>query len=310
MNKIMILGAGAMGCLFGARLTQAGYDVALVDVWREHIEAINATGLKLDSDDGEHTVRVKAGNAADINFQPDLVIVFTKTLHTATALESVRHLFGGQTCLLTLQNGLGNVEILGRFAAAGRLMHGVTNYPSDLKGPGHVSSHGSGYIRIYGVDGRCTDAHKAIADALCQAGFHCTLDADVERAIWEKVAFNAAMNSLTAVTGMTVGEVGASMSGPVLARQIVSETADVARAKNIVIDADAIWQSIRTVFVEHAQHKPSMLQDILQGRATEIESINGAIAAAARTHQVPAPVTETLCHLVRMIERRPGNSSG
>ncbi|MFJ9449239.1 ketopantoate reductase family protein [Herbaspirillum sp. NPDC101397] len=310
MNKIMILGAGAMGCLFGARLTQAGYDVALVDVWREHIEAINAAGLKLHSDDGEHTVRIKAGSAADINVHPDLVIVFTKTLHTATALESVRHLFGEQTYLLTLQNGLGNVETLGRFATAERLMHGVTNYPSDLKGPGHVSSHGSGYIRIYGVAGLCSDAQQAIADALCQAGFNCTLDADVERAIWEKVAFNAAMNSLTAVTGMTVGQVGASMSGPVLARQIVTETADVARAKNIVIDADAIWQSIRTVFVEHAQHKPSMLQDILQGRATEIESINGAIVAVARTHQVPAPVTETLCHLVRMIERRPGNSSG
>jgi 2-dehydropantoate 2-reductase len=305
MNKIMIVGAGAMGCLFGARLVQAGYDVALVDVWREHIDAINASGLKLDSDDGEQIVRMKAGNATDIDFQPDLVIVFTKTLHTAAALESVHHLLGQETCLLTLQNGLGNVEALCKFVPLERVMHGVTNYPSDLKGPGHVSSHGSGYIRIYGADGQRSSANEAIVEALCKAGFNCSLDPDVERAIWVKVAFNAAMNSLTAVTGMTVGEVGASMSGPLLARQIVIETASVARAKNIEIDANAIWQSIRTVFVEHAQHKPSMLQDVLQGRATEIESINGAIAAAARDHQVPVPVTDTLCHLVRMIERKP-----
>ena len=310
MNKIMIVGAGAMGCLFGARLALAAYDVTLIDVWREHIDAINTAGLKLDADDGEQTVRIKAGHAGDVAFRPDLVIVFTKTLHTATALESVRHLFGEQTHLLTLQNGLGNVETLGRFATAERIMHGVTNYPSDLKGPGHVSSHGSGYIRIYGANGQCTDAHRATADALCAAGFNCTLDVNVERAIWEKVAFNAAMNSLTAVTGMTVGEVGASTSGPLLARQIVAETANVARAKNIVIDADAIWQSIRTVFVEHARHKPSMLQDILQGRATEIESINGAIIATARAYNVPAPVTETLCHLVRMIEQKPAASPG
>jgi 2-dehydropantoate 2-reductase len=310
MNNIMIVGAGAMGCLFGARLAQAGYEVALVDVWREHIDAINASGLKLDSDDGQQIVRMKAGNAGDLLCRPDLVIVFTKTLHTATALESVRHLFGEQTCLLTLQNGLGNVETLGKFVPIERVMHGVTNYPSDLKGPGHVSSHGSGYIRIYGADGRCTRTNEAIADALCKAGFNCTLDADVERAIWEKVAFNAAMNSLTAVTGMTVGEVGASTSGPLLARQIVVETGNVARANNITIDTEAIWESIRTVFVEHAQHKPSMLQDILHGRATEIESINGAIAATARDRQVAVPVTETLCHLVRMIERKPRNSGG
>lgn len=304
MKKILIVGAGAMGCLFGARLVQAGRDVVLVDVWREHIDAINADGLKFESDGREQIVRMRAGLAADIDFQPDVVIVFTKTLHTAAALESIRRLMGESTCLLTLQNGLGNADVAAEFVPLERVMHGTTNYPSDLIGPGRVSSHGSGYVRIYGADGKCRPVNEAVAQLLNNAGFNCELDADVERAIWEKAAFNAALNSLTAVTGMNVGAVGANASGRTLAGQIVAETAAVAKASNIAVDEKAVLQSIDTAFAEHADHEPSMLQDIKHGRATEIAAINGAIAEQARRTGIAVPVTETLFHLVRMIEQR------
>lgn len=304
MKKIMIVGAGAMGCLFGARFAQAGYELVLVDVWREHIDAINSTGLKIETEQGEQIVKIRAGTADAVDFRPDLVIVFTKTLHTAAALDSVCHLFDDKTCLLTLQNGLGNVESAAEFIPLERVMHGVTNYPSDLKGPGRVSSKGSGYIKIYGADGQRRNEHQVIAEAFGKAGFNCVLDADVERAIWEKVAFNAALNSLTAVTGMTVGEVGASVSGPLLAQRIVAEAGAVARARNIALDERAVWQSVGRAFIEHADHKPSMLQDVIHNRKTEIGSINGAIVEFALEAGVAVPVTETLYHLVRMIEQK------
>ncbi|WP_211460901.1 ketopantoate reductase family protein [Collimonas silvisoli] len=300
----MIVGAGAMGCLFGARLAQAGYELMLVDVWREHIDAINSAGLKIETEQGEQTVKINAGTADAIDFRPDLVIVFTKTLHTAAALDSVCHLFDDRTCLLTLQNGLGNVDTAAEFIPIERVMHGVTNYPSDLQGPGRVSSKGSGYVKIYGADGQLRRENQLIAEAFSKAGFNCVLDPDVERAIWEKVAFNAALNSLTAVTGMTVGEVGASASGPLLAQRIVAETGLVARSKNIAMDEDAVWQSVGKAFAEHADHKPSMLQDVIHRRKTEIGAINGAIAELALESGIEVPVTETLYHLVRMIEQK------
>jgi 2-dehydropantoate 2-reductase len=296
-----------MGCLFGARLAQAGYELQLVDVWREHIDAINQAGLKIETEQGEQTVKLKAGTAEFVDFRPELVIVFTKTLHTAAALDSVSHLFDDGTYLLTLQNGLGNVETAAEFIPIERVLHGVTSYPSDLHGPGRVSSKGSGYIKIYGADGQHRQQHQLIAEAFSKAGFNCVLDADVERAIWEKVAFNAALNSLTAVTGMTVGEVGASASGALLAQRIVAETGAVARSKDIAMDEDAVWQSVGKAFIEHADHKPSMLQDVIHHRKTEIGSINGAIAEYALEAGVKVPVTETLCHLVRMIEQKCRN---
>jgi 2-dehydropantoate 2-reductase len=304
MKSIMVLGAGAMGSLFGARLALAGNDVVLVDVWRDHVDAINRDGLRFEDHAGEHTVRLKAALAADLpaDLHPDLLIVFTKTLHSAAALESVRHCIGPGTWLLTLQNGLGNVDVAARFVPRAHLMHGVTNYPSDLRGPGSVASHGEGYVRIDGVDGSDGAGQSAIAALLRDAGFDCVLDASVERAIWEKVAFNAALNSLAAVTRLPVGGVGGTESGRTLARRIVDEVAAVAQARGIPVDRDATWQSVEKAFAEHAVHQPSMLQDIQAHRKTEIESINGAVVRFAREPGVPVPVTETLCHLVRMIE--------
>lgn len=304
MKKIMVLGAGAMGSLFGARLAMAGSEVVLVDVWREHVVAINRDGLLFEDDGGAHTVHLAAAHAADLpaGDYPDLVIVFTKTLHSAAALESVRHCIGRATWLLTLQNGLGNDEVAARFVSRTHLMHGVTNYPSDLRGPGSVASHGQGYVRIDGVAGGAGEQQRAIAALLRDAGFDCVLDPGVKRAIWEKVAFNAALNSLAAVTRLPVGGVGGSEAGRSLARQIVDEVAAVAHARGIEVDREATWRSVERAFAEHAAHQPSMLQDILAHRKTEIESINGAVLRYASEVGVPVPVTGTLCQLVRMIE--------
>jgi len=304
MKNVMVLGAGAMGSLFGARLALAGNDVVLVDVWREYVEAINRAGLRFDAVDGTHTVPLRAAQAADLpdDVRPDPLIVFTKTLHTEGALASVRRCIGPETWLLTLQNGLGNTDVAAQFVPPERVMVGVTNYPSDLRGPGSVASHGSGYVRIAGLGGDDGAPQQAIAALLRDAGFDCVLDRGVERAIWEKVAFNAALNSLAAVTRLTVGGVGSTPAGHNLARRIVGEVCAVARVRGIAVDEAATWASVERAFAEHGNHQPAMLQDVLAGRKTEIESINGAVVRAASEAGVAVPVTETLCQLVRMIQ--------
>ncbi|MCS3399731.1 2-dehydropantoate 2-reductase [Burkholderia thailandensis] len=309
--KIAMLGAGAMGSLFGGWLAEGGHDVTLVDVNAAHVDAIARDGLRLDTDRGERRVaRLAAlrpdGVAALAGAPPDLVIVFTKTLHTRAALAGARALFGPHTCVLTLQNGLGNVEVLAECVPRERILVGVTTRPADLAGPGHVRSHGAGWVRLMSADGAMRPIVQASADALDRAGLNCTVDAGVWATIWEKVGFNAALNTLCAVTRCTVDALGAREDGPALAIAIVAEVAAVARAKGIEVDGRRMRENVLHAIGEHRGHRPSMLQDVLAGRRTEIESINGAVVAAARELGVATPHVETLLRLVRLIDARVG----
>ncbi|MBU9613366.1 2-dehydropantoate 2-reductase [Burkholderia multivorans] len=309
--RIAILGAGAMGSLFGGLLAESGADVTLIDVNDAHLDAIRRDGLRIDDDRGERRIttlqalRPEAANAsADTPF--DLLIVFTKSLHTRVALDGVRALLTPHMHVLTLQNGLGNVETLNAFVPLERILVGVTTWPADLAGPAHVLSHGAGTIRMMTADGAASPFAAAVADALSRAGLACTLDADVWAAIWEKVAFNAALNTLCAVTRCTVDQLGEHHDGPRLAHAIVAETAAVARAKGIAVDAARIARNVEHAIREHRGHRPSMLQDVLAGRRTEIDAIGGKVVAAAREVGLAVPHTETMLSLVRVIDAQAG----
>lgn len=311
--KIAILGAGAMGSLFGARLAEHGEAVTLIDVNDAHLDAIRRDGLRIDDDRGERRIRVlqavrpetanaQASASPDDPF--DLLIVFTKSLHTGAAIDGVRALLTSRTYVLTLQNGLGNVEMLNAFVPLERILVGVTTWPADFAGAGHVRSHGAGAIRMMTADGAARPFAAAVADALSRAGLACSLDADVWAAIWEKVAFNAALNTLCAATGCTVDQLGREPDGPRLALAIAAETAAVARAKGIAVDGERIARNVEHAIHAHRGHRPSMLQDVLAGRRTEIDAISGKVVAAARETGIAVPHTDTLLALVRLIDAR------
>ncbi|GAB7547760.1 2-dehydropantoate 2-reductase [Cupriavidus sp. 8B] len=305
MIKIAILGAGAMGSLFGGRLAEAGHAVTLLDINDAHLDAIRRFGLRLQTDEADRRVHgMRAVRPEQAHAIPDLLIVFTKSMHTRAAMAGVRHLLGPGTNVLTLQNGLGSVEAIGEFVPAQRLLIGVTTWPADLVGPGHVHSHGEGGTRMMSADGVDRPAVAGTVAALERAGLHCTADADVWAAIWEKVAFNAALNPLCAVTGSTVDQLGSIPDGPALAFCVVAEVLAVARRHGVAVDADKVGANVLHAIGHHIGHKPSMLQDILAARRTEIDAINGAVVAAARRHGVPVPCTESLLQLVRLIEAR------
>lgn len=309
MNTL-VLGAGAMGCLFGGKLSLSGVPVTLVDVWREHIDAINSKGLQLHTNSGHHAVPVQAREAAEVQGPIDLLIVFTKTLHSAQALETVAHLVSEQTHVLTLQNGLGNVEKIERFVPRQRILLGVTNYPCDLEGPGQVSSLGSGAVRLYSADGSASPMLDQVNMLLNKADFNCQLDPEIERAIWEKVALNSAINAVTAVSRLPIGPVGDSKEGRELVLKIISEVCSVARATDIAIDEQSIRDTIIDAFDDHRDHMPSMLQDLNAGRATEVGGINGAVLDVAERLDMEIPVTRTLYQLVRTIERAGTGRAG
>lgn len=303
--QIAILGAGAMGSFFGGLLAEAGHAVTLFDVDEAHLAAIRQDGLSISTDAGERAVSNLVALRPEAATEPaDLLIVFTKTLHTTAALEAARAALGPHTTLLSLQNGLGNAERLAQFAAPGRVMVGVTTWPADKSQPGRVSSHGSGTIRLMSADGSRPPSLAQTVDALNSASLGCTADPDVWAAIWEKVAFNAALNSLCALTQCTVGELTNTPDGETLALKIASEVVAVARALDIAADEAHVVANVRHALAHHREHRPSMLQDVLAGRRTEIEAINGAVVEAARTTGLAVPCTESLLHLVRIVDAR------
>jgi 2-dehydropantoate 2-reductase len=305
--RIAILGAGAMGSLFGGRLNESGATVTLLDVNEAHLEAISQRGLRLVTDTGCRTIRLPVAKPAEARDPPDLIIVFTKTMHTRAVLGSAKAMIGPETHVLSLQNGLGNREILAEFVPEDRILIGVTTYPADLRGPGHVESHGDGTVRLMTADGRTRPILDRIAGAFQAAGLHCVADPTVVAAIWEKVSFNAALNSVCAVTGSTVGEVGASSDGRSLALAIVDEVMTVAEVQDIPVDRARVHAAVVHALDTHLTHKPSLLQDVLASRPTEIDAINGAIVAAAWKHDVPVPHTSTLLSLMRIIEGKHRN---
>jgi 2-dehydropantoate 2-reductase len=302
MDKVAIVGAGAMGCLFAARLAEAGAQVTLLDVDRPRLDAITNAGVTIDDDFGVRTVPVAAMTAAEMRSPPDLLLLFTKGTNSAAAVRSISHLIGADTYALTLQNGIGNAEILAGAFPPERVLLGVTTVPSNLDGATRISSHGSGHVVLGPLRPEGEPGAEGAAQFLRRAKLEVRIDPAVEVAVWEKVAFNAALNPLGAVTELTNGELG-NPDGRRIARAVVAETVATAAAKGIMLDEARVLQQIDHALANHKNHRSSMLQDRRAGRRTEIESINGAIVREGERFGVATPVTGALAALMRLIDR-------
>lgn len=301
---ITILGAGAMGCLYGAAFHRAGARVTLVDVNRPHVEAINARGLELDTRAGVELLPIPALLPDQVTEVADLVVVFTKTFHTDGALAGIARAIGPQTQLLSLQNGLGNAERLAAHAAPERVLVGASTLPADLVGPGKVRSHGDGGSKLYPAFGGDPAVALAAADLLTAGGLPAALDPEIFAAIWSKAIFNSAMNPLCALTLRTPGFLGANPESRAMIKLVVEEGVAAAHANGVMIDAAPIHALTEVSMTDHADHEASMLQDVKAGRRTEVDAINGAIVQAAQAKGVAAPVTETLWRLVKLEEAK------
>lgn len=302
--KVIVLGSGAMGCLFGAAFHRAGAQVTLVDINREHVDAINANGLEVDLRGGVEHLPIRAALPRDVSDPVDLVLVFTKTFHTATALEGIAPAIGGNTHLLSLQNGLGNDRRLAGFVSDENVLVGASMLPSDMVGPGRIRSHGEGHSKLYPAFGGDTAMAEEIARMLSEGGLETVLDPQIHQAIWSKAIFNAAMNPLCALTRRTPGFLGAHAEARATIAAVVAEGVAAAHACGVDIDAQPILELTETSMTDHADHEASMLQDIKAGRRTEVDAINGAIVEAAKEHGLAAPVTQTLWHLVKLEEAK------
>ena len=301
--KIAVIGAGAMGTLFGGKLAMSGNDVTMVDVVPAVLETINRDGIELEDEEGMHKIPVAAKKAEEVIEEADLAILFTKTLYSRSALESAdKTLIGKNTYVLTLQNGLGTIALIHEFVDMDKILVGVTYYASDVEGPCKISSKGAGYVRIYTANLEDTTVLHEVYEALLQAGFRAEITQDVYVAIWEKVGFNAAINATTAIVHAPCGAIGVVEEGRFLASKIAEETAMVGQAHGVDVKAEDIIHSLENTYVAHRDHYTSMAQDLKNKRKTEARFINGGIVAKAKEKGLKVPYTEAIYCLLRTIE--------
>ncbi len=232
----------------------------------------------------------------------DLVIFFVKTYHTERAVSDALALEKEDTIFLTLQNGLGNEEMICKRIHRKKVMLGVTGQGATFLGPGHVRHAGRGKTYIGELNQRVTDRAIQIAKMFRESDIDTEVAANIHELIWDKLLVNVGINALTALTELKNGQLLDYPETLRLMEVLVSEAAEVARQKGIRIEGNPI-EKVKAVAEATKGNRSSMGQDFDFRRKTEIDAINGAVVREAKQLGIPIPVNETITDLIRAIEK-------
>lgn len=302
-SRVIVVGAGAMGSLFGARLALAGHDVTFVDPYVEHVDAIREHGLIVRSEGGEIRVRVAAVPDAGDAEPGDLVLVLTKANQLRDALAAGPHLLAGAASVAVLSNGIGCDAVAAELVAADRLVYGATAAGAVLEAPGVVRDTVAGATYVGTRGGPASAAARGVADLLDAAGIPTEAVDDVRARVWRKAMVNVGYNAATSLARVRNGELAADTGSRAVLQAAVSEAVAVAAADGIELPleetvADVVALGLGAI----APHRSSMLQDVLRGRETEVEFLNAAVAREGRRLGIPTPVNDTLAALVSALQ--------
>jgi 2-dehydropantoate 2-reductase len=304
--RIAVVGAGAMGSIFGAALARGGDEVTLVDVAEPLVEKLNADGVTIVRGDDRTTTSVTATTDPGSVGPVDAVVFFVKCYHTASATELARPLVGAETVVASLQNGWGNGDVLAAAFPPEQVVVGVT-YNSGLSVDLGVVMHPADQPTFVGAfaDGDTGRAER-LAEALERAGLATTVTSPVQPEIWKKLILNAATLPPAALAGMNAGALGGHEQMRGLIADTAREATAVAQALGYPIDAQERVETILALLERAGPTKASMLQDFEAGRRTEVDVINGAVVKAADEQDVPVPLNRAFVALVKGWESMRG----
>jgi len=296
-ENILIVGTGAMGSLFAARLAWAGYPVTMLGTWKEGVEAIRSGGVRLvDADGVERRLAVHATDDPRECTGTSYALVLVKAWQTERAARQLTECLAQDGLAVTLQNGLGNRETLIQSLGPGRVALGVTTTGATLLEAAHVKAGGEGPISI-----ERNPALGPLGEALRSANFNVQIVEDVLSLVWGKLVINSAINPLTALLRVPNGELLERPSARQMLRTLAYETAQVARAEDISLAFSDPAAAAEDVARRTATNRSSMLQDIQRGAPTEIDAICGAIVEIAQKHEVPTPANWACWQLVKAL---------
>lgn len=296
--QFVVIGAGNMGCVYGGNLARIGEQVAFIDVWQEHVDAIARDGLHLNGLTGDFTVRPYATtNAADAP-QSDIALICVNAYSTASAAESARIALKRDGFCLTLQNGVGNIEILTEVLGSDRVLAGLSFQSGDLVAPGFVRHTNNGPTYLGELDRARTARLAEVERLFSAAGMNPEMVEDVIATIWSKFVHNCGINALCAITGLRPGEIQNVPELDAFQTSIIEEAVALVTAKGVTLpDADPV--AVIKEYCAHKFHRPSMLQHLERGQRTEIDSLNGYVARESALLGLAAPTNDALTRMMK-----------
>lgn len=302
MLKIAIIGGGAIGSLFAAKLSPLA-EVWLFSQWQDHINVIQQRGLRLTELDGAKiTVNVNATAALEqINRPVDVVIIAVKSHQTIIASRRAAALLGQTGIAISVQNGLGHLEQIGAILGKERVLQGVISHGATLLGPGHIRHAGTGPVYL-ATRPNIQAQLQHLQNLFNQVGFETNLATNLDTVLWGKLVINVGINALTAILRLPNGFITTLEPARQVMAAAVAEAIAIAQAKGIPLPYDDPQTEVKRVAQATATNRSSMLTDVLRGVPTEIEVINGAIVQIGAELGIPTPVNQTLLHLVKAFE--------
>jgi 2-dehydropantoate 2-reductase len=305
--KILIMGAGAVGLFYGARLQQAGEDVSYC-ARGENLRALREHGLEVKSFKGDFQLQLKATDNPR-EFAPyELILLCVKSYDTVATARLLDRCLGGDGAVMTIQNGVENEEALCTVLPRESVMGGNARVGAELTAPGKLLHTASGIIEFGELDGRETPRALRMAEAFKRAGIFGQLTRDLKSVRWKKLMGNNGTNTVSALARCTLGEMFAAPESDALVHRLINETAIVGRAEGANLsdeDVEAIYNIARG-FSNASAIKTSTLQDLERGKRLEYDAISGAVMRAARRHGLSVPATETVHALLILLDAHRG----
>lgn len=301
--KIVIVGPGAMGCLFaGYFVKKKQGEVWLLDKNPHRAKRLKNSGIKVEQHNSSFTVKINITAKAQEIGSCELAIICVKSYDTEDAVKSLEPILTKDSQILTLQNGLGNMEMISEIIGRERVLGGVTAHGATLVGEGHTRHAGKGDTIIGKTDGKLTVSMRPIRELFNRAGFAARLTRDIKGVIWSKLIINAGINALSALTRLHNADLIKNPGTREIVAMAVTEATRLAKKKRIKLLYDDPIQKVESVSKATGNNVSSMLQDVLKKKRTEVDYINGAILRQAKSLNIPTPANEILANLIRSVE--------
>lgn len=300
--KIAVIGAGAMGCLYGAYLSTA-HEIIMIDSYEPQIKAIQEKGITIQEANGSEVVYsgITACQSGLYHDSVDVVIIFVKSTHTGQALEQNRHLFGESTLVMTLQNGAGNDRKIQEYVQSKNIVIGTSKHNAVNLGNGVIKHPGKGITTI-GSNHNSVAEVEILRAMLDEAGLEVSVSDDIQRIIWSKLLVNLSINTLTAITETPIGYMIKNQYAWDFAKRLIYEAIEVAEADGTYFDRREALEMVKKVCVDAGDGYSSMYQDRKKRIPMEIDAINGAIVEQAKLYGVPTPYNTLIVDLIHAIE--------
>ncbi len=301
--KIVIIGPGAMGCLFAGYFAKKKQnDIWILDRSPRRAKRLNENGLNIETEKGSFSVKINAtARASDIK-SPDLLILCVKSYDTEEALKTIEPILTKDSRVLSLQNGLGNLEMMSEIVGSERVLGGVTAQGATTLREGYIRHAGAGETVIGNISGRLTVSMRPVRELFNLSGFPTRFTKDINSIIWSKLIINVGINAISALTRLKNGALIESQGTREVVSMAVTEAVRISKRKRIKLSYDDPIAKVESVCRATALNLSSMLQDVLKKRRTEIDYINGAIVRQAKSLNIPSPTNVILADLIKSIE--------